>query len=363
MKTKLITTLILSFLILSCGSQKEVVTIEDVEEMRVDYNRGKLKSSAALITVFQDPLQPLTTRISAMKALIATEHPDALDALHGYLQECSDINYALLTATANEVMKREYPEDVSAIVNGIASAQEKYTNYRTAVFNKLKQINVDLQVEPIFKLYQIERENYVAMQETLTTLLGSIGDERVIPILINIAKDKTLKPSVRSMAMEILGKKRHPLITETFTDMLSDPDDQLKIRDFALKATDDISDSRLIIALIEALNAERKDYYALTSALTRALGDYSDPNIVPALLKIAQSADLPQTTRRDAIAALVKFRNPEIYSQILTLMESPQNYMFYDEVYKMAKEIGGKEPLEQLRALELKAQKRAMVTQ
>ncbi|HPY01561.1 MAG TPA: hypothetical protein PLC51_09885, partial [Candidatus Marinimicrobia bacterium] len=349
--------------LMSCAPETATIDPRQVEKLRVDYNRGKIQKLDDLIAIYQDQAQPIETRIAAVNALAETQHPDAIKAMHDFMDQSVGLNYALLNATATALTKHATPDNVDAMVEGIVSAQKKYINFRTGVMEKMEDLNVALQVEALLKLYQSEKENYVLMQESLTKLLGSIPDDRVIPILINIAKDESVNISTRSLAMEILGKKRHPLITETFIEMLGDPEQQLALRDFAIKSIEDVKESRVILALLETLNQSREEHLVLLDALTRAMGDYSDPAVIPALVEIAKNTDYPVATRRNALSALVKFQDIEAFKQLLPIMESPEGYVLYDEMAQIATAIGQPEVLNQLRLAALKAQLKAREAQ
>ncbi len=361
-KNTIIIMLVLGGL-MSCAPETATIDPRQVEKLRVDYNRGKIQKLDDLIAIYQDQAQPIETRIAAVNALAETQHPDAIKAMHDFMDQSVGLNYALLNATATALTKHATPENVAAMVDGIVSAQKKYINFRTGVMEKMEDLNVALQVEALLKLYQSEKENYIFMQESLTKLLGSIPDDRVIPILINIAKDESVNISTRSLAMEILGKKRHPLITETFIEMLGDPEQQLALRDFAIKSIEDVKESRVILALLETLNQSREEHLVLLDALTRAMGDYSDPAVIPALVEIAKNTDYPVATRRNALSALVKFQDIEAFKQLLPIMESPEGYVLYDEMAQIATAIGQPEVLNQLRLAALKAQLKAREAQ
>ncbi|MCK4445959.1 MAG: HEAT repeat domain-containing protein, partial [Candidatus Marinimicrobia bacterium] len=279
-----------------------------------------------MIAIYKDPIQPMETRIAALQALAQTQHPDAIKILHDFMYQSVGVNYALLTATANSLIANQRPEDIIAMINGVASAQKKYINFRTTILRNLENADVTLQIEQLLNLYQVEKENYVQMQESLTRVMGSVDDEKVIPILINVAKDKSVKLSVRSLALEILGKKKHPLITEAFIEMLGDPETQLQIRDFALTAIADIKEARVILALLETYNAGKEDYFILTETLTKALGNFSDPAVIPTLTEIAKNPEFPLTIRKNSLNALIKFNNPKIFDSLLPMMENPDNY-------------------------------------
>ncbi len=347
----------------SCARQMKSITEKDVEELRVDYNKGKMTAMEDIIAVYKDPSLPIETRIAAMKSLATTQNPDAIKILHDFLNQCVGVNYALLTATSKELIKGQRPEDVSAMVRGVISAQKKYIQFRTEVLQNLSQMNISFQVEELLNLYASEKENYVLMQESLTRAMGSVEDYQIIPILINIAKDNSIKISVRSLALEMLAKKRHPDISKTFIEMLGDPESQLQVRDFALKAMADIKQAQVIRALLDTYESGRQEYMGLLEVLTNALGDYSDPVIQPALIEIAMNKEYTLTVRRNALNALVKFKDPETFESLLPMMEDPDNYILFDEIASLASAIGGIEPFDKLREKSYKAIKSNMVTQ
>lgn len=364
MKKKLY-TLFLSVLILmfaACTSKVATITEEDVEELRVNYNKGELQTIEDMMAIYKDPTQPIETRIAALNAMAQTQHPDALKLMHDFMDQGVGLNYALLTATANSLMDNPTPENVDAMVSGLVSAQEKYIEFRTAIMTKLESTDITLQVEQLLKLYQTEKENYAKMQESLTRVLGSADDDKVIPILINIAKDRTVSLSVRSLALEILGKRKHPLVTQAFIEMLGDPESQGQIRDFALQAIGDIKQADVILALLETFNAGKEEYFQITEILTNALGDFSDPAVVPTLIEIVKNSEFPLQTRKDALTALTKFNDPDIFDQLLPMMEDSRNYVLFDEMTAMASALGDVQAFNKLRQKALEAQRKAMVT-
>lgn len=356
-KQILILSLGLIFLLFSCAPKLATVTEEDIEELRVDYNAGKIESVENLIAVYKDPLQSLETRIAALRALAETQHPDAIKIIHDFMAQSVGLNYGLLTATANALIDNPTPENLSAMVDGVISAQTKYTEFRTNILEKIESADITLQVEQLLNLYQAEKENYLKMQESLTKVLGSTADDKVIPILINIAQDKTVKPSVRSLAIEILGRKEHPLVTEAFIEMLSDPKSQVRLRDFALQVIEDVEEPRVILALLETFNAGKAEYLKLAEVLTRALGNFSSQAVVPTLIEIAKNPEFPLKTRREALTALIKFKDPDIFQQLLPMMEKPDNYILFDEMTSMATELGDPDAFNQLRQKAYQAQK------
>ncbi len=82
-----------------------------------------------MIAIYKDPIQPMETRIAALQALSQTQHPDAIKILHDFMYQSVGVNYALLTATANSLISNQRPEDIIAMINGVASAQKKFLKH------------------------------------------------------------------------------------------------------------------------------------------------------------------------------------------------------------------------------------------
>ena len=72
------------------------------------------------------------------------------------------------------------------------------------------------------------------MNNLLTMRLGSLGDEKVIPILMNIAQDKEVDIYTRNRAVEILARKESPELIDYFIGMLGEPASRDKVNEYAM---------------------------------------------------------------------------------------------------------------------------------
>ncbi|MBO8130419.1 MAG: HEAT repeat domain-containing protein [Candidatus Marinimicrobia bacterium] len=346
-----------SIILFNCASQTKTINEKYIEELRVKYNKGKIETIRELISIFKNKTLPYEVRLKALKVLSETGHPDAEEAIKNFIARSSDIDYRLFNNAIEIIAKDASTENIETILNGINSANEKYIQSRTSTLNKLSTIPPEINIEIILKLYEVEKENYLKMQQSLSTLLGRIDDKKVIPILIDIAKDPELDFSTRSLAIEILSKKNHPEVTRAFIDMLHNPETQLKFRDFALTTLEEIPSYQMIYALADLYRNEKSKYLLLLEKLTESTKDVTDTTIVPVLKDIAISEIYPYKVRENAINSLTKFRDKYICLELIKLLEEPKNYILYKPIYKMAKEIGDKELLDKLRETELKTQK------
>ncbi|MBO8150961.1 MAG: HEAT repeat domain-containing protein [Candidatus Marinimicrobia bacterium] len=341
----------------SCSTGKQAITQKDIEALRVKYYKGRMGSINELIYILRNKNLPYEVRLKALDVLAETKHPDAEKAIRDFVSDALEISYEMLLQAADRLSQGKDPQNVEALVKGLVTAQGKYVEYRTQVMKKLSGMQPEIEVESLLDLYESERKDYIKYQESLTKLLGNLGDDRVIPILIDIARNPENNLSTRSLAIEILSRKDDPTITEAFIDMLQDPETQLKFKDFALQAMDDVPTYKMITALSELYKVDKEEHLILLEKLTEAVKDVNDTALVPILTDIALSEIYPYKIRENAILSLVKFRDKEVFFKLLPLLEDARNYVLYDAIYQMARELNDKEVLDKLRETELKAQK------
>ncbi|MBU4445004.1 MAG: hypothetical protein L6422_00045 [Candidatus Marinimicrobia bacterium] len=136
--------ILLFLLFAACSSKVATISEEDVEELRVDYNKGKIETVEDLIAIYKDPTQSPETRIASLQALAQTRHPDAIKIIHDFMTQGVGLNYGLLSATANALIEDQTPENIAAMVNGIVATQRKYIEFRTAMMQKLESHRKEL---------------------------------------------------------------------------------------------------------------------------------------------------------------------------------------------------------------------------
>lgn len=344
---------------LACSTGKQTITQKDVEALRVKYNKGKMEVVVELISILENKNLPYEVRLKALEVLAETKHPDAEEAIRKFVSNATELNYEMLLQAATRLSQTGNTRNADAIIKGLVTAQKKYVEYRTKIMKSLSGPNIQpkVRVEALLNLYESEKENYIRLQKSLSELLGSLGDDTVIPLLIDIARNPENDLSTRSLAIEILSKKDNPSITEAFIDMLQNPETQLKFKDFALKAMDDVPTYKMVTALSELYKIDKEEHILLLEKLTEAVRNVNDTTLIPVLTDIATSNIYPYKIRENAILSLVKFRDKETFFKLLPLLQNAENYVLYDAIYEMAKEINDKEVFDKLRETELKAQK------
>ena len=164
-------------------------------------------------------------------------------------------------------------------------------------------------------------------------------DSRVIPWLIDISRDINIDVSVRSIAIDILSKKEGPEVTNYFIDMLGDPKTNLRAKEFALQAMGDIEESQILTSILSAYNQGKAEYSMLLNHLLNAVAEFKDPSLIEPLKEIVKSEDYPQNMRLRALQAVSDFNDESIIPEIITILEDPNNYIFYPEILDMLKKM------------------------
>ena len=92
-------------------------------------------------------------------------------------------------------------------------------NLRQVIISAIGKNGSDDHIITLLELYEISRINHQKNSQLLALALGEIGDDRAIPILMEIAKNKNLPVNVRSRAVDVLSKKQAPELVDFFGEM------------------------------------------------------------------------------------------------------------------------------------------------
>lgn len=351
-----ITLLILT--LSSCALFRRSKDEVDVEKLRLQYQKGKMAALLDIIKIYEDQEQALSVRIAAAQALGESRHPKAIDAMATGVSDADILNIDIMIATIDVLS--QIPSDASAraLTQALSTVDAKMAELRTKLIEGLELIGSEEYIHTLIDLYQASRESHLRMEQMLTQALGNIGDEKAVPVLMSIAADPEVQPATRNAAIEILAQKRTPEVVQMFADMLGDPATNLQLRDFALRAMDDIKEERLVLALLETYQLGRQEYYTLLNHLLEALGEFDDPVIIPTLLQIALTDEMPLSLRKQAISNLSNFNDPTVLDRVIPLLENPENYHLRLEISALTEALlSGPEGEERLRRAAFKAVK------
>ena len=99
------------------------------------------------------------------------------------------------------------------------------------------------------ELYEVSRSNHARMNKLMTLTLGGMKDDRVIPILMDIANNIDIDIHIRNRAVEILARRESPELVDFFIEMLGDPTHRDKVNEYALNVLGEQKNDRMVFAL------------------------------------------------------------------------------------------------------------------
>lgn len=351
LKTFFITGLLAGLMLLiSCGSSAKVAKSEqEVQEVQQKASQGDKTSVKSLIETYKSTDVSLNVRLAALRGLAESQDPAAIKAMQDVLLELRQINLTLYIETAKVLGRTGNPVNAPALVNAFDQSRKKWSTLRNVLVEGIENTGSPETIVALIDAYETAKQDYIAFEESMAKTLGRFDDDRVVPILMVIAQDKDLPLRIRNKAIDILAEKKNPQVADLFVQLLQDPETQAQMRDFTLSAADEVENADLLVALIESYNTGQQEYFALLDALTRAMEKFTDPRLKPALSEIASNNDLPRNIRSQAIEAIGQYDDPALYESLISLMQDPDNYYFYEQIHRIINRQGTTAQMERLR--------------
>ena len=341
------------------GDDKEApgVTFELIDKLRIAYEDGRIQALEELISIYNDSSLPFEARIEAGRVLGESQHPTALNAIAQAVASGAALDITFMEESIKLLAKfRENPKAAEAMIQGMENIELKTNSLHMTLVRSLNKIRVEDQVLALLDLYEIAHANVERTDLLLAETLGAIGTEEVVPILVGIAKNTSIKIGVRNRAVEILGKKDPADVANAFAELLDDPATNLEVREFALKTMKGVRQENLVLALLNTYNAGRGEYYSLLNTLLEALGNFDDPQVFKAIIEIGLTEDLPLDLRKKAIESLGGLNNPNVIPRFLPLLGDAKNYTLHGSIIQMIGRLGQQDTYhEELRRLALSA--------
>ena len=314
--------------------------LEDVEKQRLKFKNGDEKALRLLTEMYQDHNQSFDVRLAAMRALSESRDPMVISEIQSSVRNASLIELDLMKEAIQILIGYHELSSTDTLIAALTATEKKSMEIRTAILNAIGENSTKDEVQLLIKLYDVSKRSNAQMNSLLTTTLGKIGDEKVIPILMEIAKNKNLSVSIRSRSVDILAKKQAPELVDFFIEMLGDPVSRDKVNEYALNVLGEFSEERMILALLEAYQTGRHKYYSLLNTVINSLDNFDNPELKSIYLDIAQTQNLPSNIRLKAFKGLTRFSDPEVVDGVVELLNDPANYMYYNEIIGMLYEFG-----------------------
>ena len=314
--------------------------LEDVEKQRLKSKNGDEKALQLLTEMYKDNNQSYEVRLAAMRALSESRDPKVIHDIQGTVRSASLIELDLMKEAIKILISFQDISSTDSLIAALNATEAKTTEIRTDILSAIGEIGTKDEVILLIKLYEVSKRSNAQMNNLLTTTLGKIGDDKVIPILMEIAKNKNLPVNVRSRAVDVLSKKQAPELVDFFVEMLGDPVSRDKVNEFAFDVMGEMPEERMLMALLEAYQVGRHKYYSLLNTIINSLDNFDNPEIKSLYLEIAQTKDFPSNIRLKAFRGLTRFSDPEVVDGIVELLNDPENYIYYNEIVGMLHEFG-----------------------
>tara|TARA_B100000073_G_scaffold67863_1_gene50174 strand:+ start:406 stop:1536 length:1131 start_codon:yes stop_codon:yes gene_type:complete len=314
-------------------------TFEDIEKLKDSYNTGSEKALNKLIAIYQDPNQSIAIRLSALEAVENSKDLNLKIALEEVIQNADFVLDDLMKKSLYILIKMDDKSSSNAIVKGLQNSEDKIIDLRTIMVDAVGENNTEDKIITLLELYEVSASNHQRMNELLTLSLGDLDDERAMPILMDIARDNSLKMSTRNRAIEILSRKNSPELIDFFVEILGDPNSNDTMQEFINSSMGLENRDRMVMALLESYQIGKTRYHAILYSIIEGLEDYNNPQMKPLFLDVAQTEGFPKGLRIKAIQTLANFNDETVLNDLIKMLESHENYKFYYEIYNLAEKL------------------------
>ena len=335
---KFLLTLLCLILVTGCArfSQFE---LEDVEKQRLKFKNGDEKSLWILAEIYKDNNQSYEVRLAALRALSESRHPLIIFDIQSSVRNSSLVELDLMKEAIQMLVSYKEITSIDSLIEALYTTEQKTLEIRTSILNAVGSYGTKDEIQLILKLYDFGKQSNAQMNSLLATKLGEIGDNTVIPILMEIAKNKNLSVEIRNRAVEVLSKKQAPELVDFFVEMLGDPVSRDKVNEYAFDVMGEMPEERMLLALLESYQIGRHKYYALLNTVINNLDNYDNPALKSIYLEIAQTNDFPSNIRLKAFKGLTRYSDPEVIEGVVELLNNPANYIYYNEIIGMLHEF------------------------
>ena len=332
------------------GNEKSLddISFELIENLSTAFSEGKLQALEEMIAIYNDSNQPFDVRMAAGKALAATQHPTALNALSEAVSDAAALDVSFMIGSIELLAQfRDDPRAADAMVNAMNNVEEKTNSLQLALVQNLNKVRTKDQVMALLDLYEVSRNNFNRTEKLLTETLGALGTDEVVPILTKISRDPFVKLGIRNRALEILGKKDPSQVAGAFAELLGDPETNLEVRDFALNTMKGVKEENLILALLQTYRTGKDQYYNILNTLLEALGEFDDPEIRRAVEEIAMNDSYPLQIRIKAIDKLSEISDKTVIPSLMPILSDYNQYKLHSAVIQTIKNLGAYNQYEQ----------------
>ena len=314
-----------------------IKSMDDVETQRsyLSSDKKKAKAIKLLIDAYNNKNLNHQVRMASLEALAESKDKLVLEAIQKSVRNAELLDLEMMIKSVELLSKYGSLESIDALVAGLKKSESKIMNLREVIVNAIGKNGSDNHIITLLDLYEISRINHQKNSELLALTLGDMGDDRAIPILMEIAQNKENTLRTRKVAVDILAKKESPELVDYFIELLGDADSRQSMNDFALEVMGDLDNQRMILALLESYQIGKQQYYSMLIKLMDVMSESENVYLKPVIIEIALTEHLPYHIRIKAMAVLPNFGDPSVIDSIMPILENSENYIFYDTIVNM----------------------------
>ena len=316
-------------------SKSVIKNMEDVEKQRQLLKNGKRSSISALIDAYNNNKLSFEVRMASLEALAESKDPLVIEAIQKSVRNVELLELDMMIKSIELLTKYGDVQSINSLTMALKKSESKIMDLREIIIKAIGQHGSEDQIITLLDLYEISRMNHQRNSELLALALGDMGDDRAIPILMEIAKNKEYDLRTRKLAVDILGKKEAIELVDYFIDLLGDPESRQSMNDFALEVMGDLDNQRMILALLESYQIGKQQYYSMLIKLMDVMSAENNVHLKPVIVEVALTEHLPHHIRIKAIKSLVNFGDAGVIDEILPLLEESKNYIFYNHIVNL----------------------------
>ena len=158
-------------------------------------------------------------------------------------------------------------------------------------------------------------------------LLGQTGESRAVPILLEVAKDRSESVSARNRAIFSLGELKARLAVPDLLDVLQDVEDDLDVRDSVVIVLGEIRDPRAGDVLLKVIGRQIQLPAIARGNAVIALGLIGEPRFVPEIVQLGSEKDQEEEIYRRIVRFFSEVRDIRAIPTLLSIARDKTNHL------------------------------------
>jgi len=310
----------------------EIENMDDVNIQRELLADGKRAPITLLINAYNNGNLNYDVRMASLEALAESKDPLVIEAIQKSIRNAELIDLDIMIKSIALLAKYGDTESINALTSALKKSESKIIDLRQVIVNAISENGSEDHVITLLELYEISRINHQKNSQLLSIALGDLGDDRAIPVLMEIAQNKEHNLITRKLAVDILAKKEATELVDYFIELLGDPNTRQSMNDFALEVMGDLDNQQMMLALLDSYQIGKQQYYSMLIKLMDIMSEQNNIQLKPVIIEVALTEHLPYHIRIKAIKSLANFGDPGVIDKVIILLNESQNYIFYDHI-------------------------------